>query len=260
MPPSTAAAVTLECRGPDLEALGRLCRPVPGRGRGVCPVCRGCPHPGYALCFSCAQVQAQLSRPCTPVVPVSLYRIPGPLHQVLRRYKDGATARARDHDAAVLARLLDRFLADHGPCLERRAGQGWDLLTTVPSTVGRPGRHPLEEALDTVPWLAARRRSLVVPTAVATGHNRASDRAFAVTRAIRGASVVVVDDTYTSGARAQSAAAALRRAGAAVAAIVPVGRVVDPAHGHHAAAWWAHLSAQPYDFTRCCLEADGDRP
>ena len=45
---------------------------------------------------------------------------------------------------------------------------------------------------------------------------------------LRGARVVLFDDTYVSGARAQSAAATLRLAGAASVAIVVLGHVVRP--------------------------------
>ncbi len=40
--------------------------------------------------------------------------------------------------------------------------------------------------------------------------------------------MALLDDTYVSGARAQSAAAALRRAGATSVVIVAVGRVLRP--------------------------------
>jgi hypothetical protein len=45
---------------------------------------------------------------------------------------------------------------------------------------------------------------------------------------LRGSRAVLLDDTYVTGARAQSAAAALRRAGAAAVVVVPVGRVLRP--------------------------------
>lgn len=214
---------------------------------------------------------AQLSRPCPRVVPVSLYRIPGPLHQVLRRYKDGVTAAARRHDALVVAALLARFLAGHGHCLAsgtkghgsspgpgRPPGRPWDLVTIVPSSMGRPGIHPLELALTSVPWLAAQHRTVLVPAGASPlGHNRASDDAFSVCQPVAGARVVILDDTFTTGARAQSAASALALAGADVVAIVPVGRVIDPGWGPHVATWWAQREALPYDFERCCLEAGG---
>jgi adenine/guanine phosphoribosyltransferase-like PRPP-binding protein len=46
--------------------------------------------------------------------------------------------------------------------------------------------------------------------------------------AVPGRHLLVLDDTYVSGARAQSAAAALRRAGAASVQIVAAGRVLRP--------------------------------
>lgn len=64
----------------------------------------------------------------------------------------------------------------------------------------------------------------------------------------------MIDDTFTSGARAQSAAAALHQAGAHVVAVVPVGRVINPGHAVHVLAYWAALSAQSFDAGRCCLE------
>jgi hypothetical protein len=50
----------------------------------------------------------------------------------------------------------------------------------------------------------------------------------AVTVALRGTRALLLDDTYVSGARSQSAAAALRLAGVATVVIVPVGRVLRP--------------------------------
>jgi hypothetical protein len=45
---------------------------------------------------------------------------------------------------------------------------------------------------------------------------------------VAGTRLVLLDDTYVSGARSQSAAAALRRAGAASVVIVALGRVLRP--------------------------------
>jgi orotate phosphoribosyltransferase-like protein len=67
---------------------------------------------------------------------------------------------------------------------------------------------------------------------------RPNARAFSVAdhASVRGARIVLLDDTYVSGARAQSAAAALRHAGARSTVIIPVGRVLRPdLVGAHAA-------------------------
>jgi phosphoribosylpyrophosphate synthetase len=62
---------------------------------------------------------------------------------------------------------------------------------------------------------------------------RPNPEAFAVAApwrgSLEGARVLLLDDLYVSGSRAQSAAAALRRAGARPVLIVPMGRVIRPA-------------------------------
>ncbi|HEX4540117.1 MAG TPA: hypothetical protein VH112_07700 [Acidimicrobiales bacterium] len=233
--------------------LARFCRPVPARGPGVCAICHGCTRPGFSTCYSCAHVTGQVRRPCHQVVPMSLYAIPSGLHTTLRSYKDGGAADGRRRHTAFVASLLARFLFDHGDCLRRGRVGGWDFITTVPST-GRPGPHPLEGALSMVPWLAAQHRETLVRGSGAIGHNVACDTGFVALPDVGGARVLVVDDTFTTGARAQSAASALALAGARVVAVVPIGRVIDPGHGEHALAYWTSRSREAFDFGRCCLE------
>jgi hypothetical protein len=60
--------------------------------------------------------------------------------------------------------------------------------------------------------------------------------------AVRGARALLLDDTYVSGSRAQSAAAALRLAGAGAVVITPLGRVLRP---DRVAAHAAFLAARP---------------
>ena len=230
------------------EPLAGLCRPVPAPGPGVCVVCRGCARPEFSTCYSCARVTAQVRRPCHRVVPLSLYAIPGGLHATLRGYKDGESGADRRRYAALVVSLLARFLFDHGDCLGSCRAGGWDFITTVPST-NRDGPHPLASALRLVPWLAAQHQETLVRGTAAMAHNVASDDGFVVRSGVRGARVLVVDDTFTTGARVQSAASALQLAGARVVAAVPIGRVVDPCCSEQA----------PFDFGRCCLEPRASR-
>jgi hypothetical protein len=64
------------------------------------------------------------------------------------------------------------------------------------------------------------------------GHMRPNPDAFAVPSTCRttvaGARMLLLDDVYVSGSRAQSAATTLRRAGASSVLIVPLGRVIRP--------------------------------
>jgi predicted phosphoribosyltransferase len=86
-------------------------------------------------------------------------------------------------------------------------------------------------------------------------------RAFAVPRssrtAVSGARVLLLDDTYVSGSRAQSAGAALRGAGARSVLIVPIGRVLRP---ERIAAHAAFLAVRPTEEghrPRCVLAQTG---
>ncbi len=80
-----------------------------------------------------------------------------------------------------------------------------------------------------------------------------------VSATVRGRRALLLDDTYVSGARAQSAAAALRRAGARSVVIVVVGRVLRPDRSPAHAAFLDAVRVQsPADAgsvtlpARCC--------
>jgi hypothetical protein len=196
----------------------------------------------------------QVRHPCHTVVPISHYTIPGDLHGVLRRYKDARCPRQRVHDTEAVGELVARFLRRHEACL---AGghEAFDLLATVPSSKGRPGPHPLIGAIRTDPWLAARHQELLARGPAGLGHARASDLGFSLSRAVDGARIVLLDDTWTTGARAQSAASALQSHGARVLAIVVVGRLVDPGHTPLARRWWRDQVKEPFNLDQCCHEA-----
>jgi len=70
---------------------------------------------------------------------------------------------------------------------------------------------------------------------------------------VGGRTAIVVDDMFVSGSRALSASAALGAAGAHVAAVVPLGRLVRPDHNDATAAFWRARSAWPFDSARCTL-------
>jgi len=163
--------------------------------------------------------------------------------------------------------MLAAFLDHHDRCL---VGPGAlsALIVPVPSTIGgRPswgGRHPVgalaQGALDRRHVNGAVGVDLRLAEVLRAGPvppRRLEARAagFEVIEGaadgLHGAAVVVVDDVFTSGARALSAAATLRRAGAEVAAVVPIGRLVRPDHNATAAAFWADCSRSPWHPGRC---------
>jgi len=229
------------------------CTAVLPPGPGVCSVCRGPAGPGSPLCFCCAAVAAALAAPLAPVIPISTYRIPGPLHTVLRGYKDAPISDARRHYALQLSTLLGRFLALHRPCLEGVGEGPLDVTVAVPPS-SRPGDAPLH-AVGGPAWA----RGLLVRANGPLGHLRPSVDGFAVPAPRRpvvdGKRVLLVEDTLTTGARAQSAAAALRASGALAVVVVVVGRVVRPELNGHHAAYWHRARAEDFRLGRCSLPA-----
>ncbi|WP_326599205.1 hypothetical protein [Streptomyces sp. NBC_01803] len=76
----------------------------------------------------------------------------------------------------------------------------------------------------TVEPTRGRFRDLLSPTKKAAALGRTAAPARYVSSALRGESVLLIDDTWTTGNHAQSAAAALKAAGARHVAVVVLGR------------------------------------
>jgi hypothetical protein len=196
-------------------------------GWSLCPVC-GVPIPSSAAagpCFCCRTVARQLRVPLVPLVSVVTAARRGASARRLRAYKDSPVAEHRSEVAAALVDLVRRWLAAGG-----RVPPG--TVVTVPST-SRPAPPPVDRLVAAVPELADR----WAPGALMAGPGR-SDHLLAcrdgfrirpgrveLLRARRAGTAVVVDDTYTTGARAQSAAATLRLAGIRVSGILVVGHL-----------------------------------
>jgi hypothetical protein len=246
-----------------------LYQPAPRRAGSTaadCEVCRGPVRPGFARCYQChrhALVGPALL--ADAVVPIS-YAIKGtPFADHLWRYKSvpvpsssaplsapAPTAAALPTPAwareSVLALLL-AFLTDHGPCVWQRAGMPPPgRLAVVPTGAGRPGPHPLLRLVS--PYLRLPGCSLALRPG-RQGRDLDLDR-FQVLARPAGASVLLLDDTWVSGASAQSAAAALKLAGARHVAVVVLGRHVNPDDAA-SAPLLAGLAAARYDPSACAV-------
>ncbi len=195
-----------------------------------CPVCDGRARLPFPTCFCCATLTDQLRMPLSPLRAVTTYEVGDSVHRQLRRYKDAPVAEARDRATGELARLVEGWLAVHADSLRGVFGSDWDLVTTVPSS-HRPSGAPADAVVTRVPDLARSHLPLLRRGPVATDHLQASRHGFELAAGVepaslRGRRVLVVDDSVTTGARAQSASAALRRSGVRVAGILVVGRAV----------------------------------
>jgi hypothetical protein len=196
-----------------------------------CRTCRGPAHAGFARCYQCDLAHGRFGGLLADVVVPVAYAVKGgQLAADLWRYKSGLPG-AADAGARLTA-MLSGFLAEHASRVWRSAGMTSEpgLAAVVPTGQGRPGAHPLLGIVASCVDLP------VVRLSAARGappRGRGLDDGAAgwltVASPVGGADVLLVDDTWVSGGSAQSAAAALKTAGARRVALIVLGRHVDPA-------------------------------
>jgi hypothetical protein len=216
-------------------------------------------------------VASRLGLPLAPVLPAHLCPVPGSLYTVLMGYKESPVDEARRRFARLVLRLFADFFVTHRRCLAEAIAPGVDLVLPVPSSA-RPGRTPLEAVeglgalcVASVPPGARWAPRVLRRAEGDIGHMRPNPSAFAVNDSwratVRGSRVLLLDDTYVSGARAQSAAAALRRRGARSILVVPLGRVIRPerfaAHAAFMEGQAGGKTAGDGHRTRCLLVQTG---
>jgi hypothetical protein len=179
---------------------------------------------GYARCFQC-ELHAQ-SAPgllADAVAPVAYAAKGSQLARDLWLYKAGRPASAAAGSRLLL--LLVVFLHDHASRVCQQAGMTRPShVCVVPSGRGRPGQHPLQALTApylALPWVVMRPQPGADPWARSLDPGR-----FHAGRQMTGAGVLLFDDTWASGGSAQSAAAALKQAGARAVAVVVIGRHV----------------------------------
>ena len=185
----------------------------------ICAWCRGLKRTAAEMCVNCRDNLDALGR-IVEIDPITLYYKPTKLRDWLTFYKSGDEALADSAAGEAVAHILANFFAANADRLSHLDIEG---VVVVPSTHRAPP-HPLAVLLQATgaspyPVLTGLRR-----TAQPLGHNQPNVGAFVVVESLALKRVLLVDDVYTSGARAQSAAEALTRAGVTVAAIWVVGR------------------------------------
>jgi predicted amidophosphoribosyltransferase len=203
--------------------IGELITPRPGPG--VCPECFNFTREPTGRCRACRASESHLSA----MVAISYAPAGSPLHRGLADYKRAAEP-AVPYLVDGLAVVLSRFLAGHEACVAAAAGvDRFDSVVVVPSSnPHRAHGHPLGQIVGhRVPETASRYRESLAPSGAVCVAHSFDDRRFAVTEPVDGRTVLLIDDVWTTGACAQSAAAALRRAGAQLVAVVVIGRYVN---------------------------------
>jgi hypothetical protein len=223
----------------------------PGPGPNTCQTCFTFTD-GYERCYPCEHTGG----PLDTVVPISYSIAHEQLHHALAGYKRYSGDGARRLQAE-LAAVLWRFLEAHEQCVARATDTtGFELVTTVPSgDRANDQHHPLRAIVGQVVGPTRDRHERLLARSEIDTEPRAFDPdKFTLKQTLDGQSVLLIDDTWTTGASAQSAAAALKRAGAARVAAVVIGR--------HLKRDWHDNSRQlrriprPFDWSRCALCGD----
>ena len=153
--------------------------------------------------------------------------------------------------------MLWRFLGQHEAHIaEALDVPGFGIVTTVPGTRQREDEHPLVSIVGTIVGHTRSRYEpllTLAPDAVREGRAVLPTRYRATRELTDDPAVLLIDDTWTTGGRAQSAAIALRDAGAAKVAVVVIGRHFDRAFGT-GETYYRQARAQTFTWDRCCLE------
>lgn len=188
---------------------------------GVCRVCRTFIAPEYSHCRRCNAINDNLD----VLVPISYSEHHGPLHNALRAYKGPGGLYAYQRIGAILW----RFLEEHEACVAVAGGvSAFDTVTVVPSSrAADDERSKLRQIVERIEPTASRFERVLKTT------DKESDRIYdpfryEATEALSGRSVLLIDDTWTTGAHAQSAASCLRSAGATSVSAVVIGRHMQP--------------------------------
>jgi predicted amidophosphoribosyltransferase len=235
----------------ELSALYENVMLGPRRGPSVCRICFNFTD-GYSRCYACDHGRLLLDA----VVPISYSVAREQLHHALASYKrlHGDVARRL---GASLAAILWRFLVEHERCLAHAAGtERFDLVTTVPSgDRERDEHHPLKRIAGELVEPTRARYERILRRSEAEVIPRAfSPDKFVATRPLQGKAVLLIDDTWTTGASAQSAAGALKAAGAGPTAAVVIGRHLN--REWHENDRRLRGIERPFDWSRCALCAE----
>lgn len=217
----------------------------PRAGDGVCGICRSWRSGDFPVCWNCQSAIERLGV-ATPVLAVSLYSKPSELREWLTFYKPGR-GHVVEAYGDLLRQMINDFLVAYGSAMHEDFGP-FDYAIPIPSAGSATGA--VSGLFEPSSRLLAPLRPALNFGARATVKAGTQDPSwFTVTGSVEGDRVVVIDDVYASGARAQSAASALRGCGAEVRVIFVVARRMNPEFTTAARRLWRRQVALGYDLS-----------
>jgi predicted amidophosphoribosyltransferase len=224
------------------RAGGYLRNPV-RRDRITCAVCTT-PNAGYERCYRCNS--HRVHNGLADTTAFLTYTVAGQQSgYVMRGYK---AQRPVDEHVAIVAMLTMLALSIHIRCPETLVTVPLARWAAVPSLPAKRGEHPLHRILSNlalggeVPLAAA--ANVQRPRDVSPEHFSTSERV------PPGSHVLLIDDTWTGGGHAQSAALSLRRAGARYVSLLVIARWINEDYGDNA-RFLREIADSDYDPAIC---------
>lgn len=233
---------------------GSHLRTVVRQPGSTCSVCATfVKDPTYQRCWRCEDDHRRYGSDLADLVVPLTYGVNGATSgRVMFGYKSD---RPGETTTTVLLLLLTGYV-HHVRCMGLAVGQAVGPVVTVPSMRrDRAGVHPLRHLSDDANLTSG--ALTLEPTPQGRALGRATGRgAFTVSDPwkVLGEHVVVLDDTWVSGGNAQSAALALRDAGANKVTVLVIARWIERGRGGPtvAALERAHLDGiEAYDPLNC---------
>jgi predicted amidophosphoribosyltransferase len=219
----------------------------------VCPLCRAGKGPRQATCSSCRSTTQQVHYPIDTVIPVSYYVKPeegeqsGLFRDAVHGYKESSDPAERAVLAPIVGGIMARYLLEHGDALADTFGP-WDEVVAVPSTRSAPPSALARVLNEEFSNLVSAPVELLTNGSGEMGFVRASEAGFRTTADVSGAQILLVDDTFTTGARMQSAAHALQAAGARVIVGMTVARKIRVNQQYKSVDLWRRQHAKAFSF------------
>jgi hypothetical protein len=220
--------------------------------RITCRVCAA-PVDGFDHCWRCRQAQ-RIAGVADVVAPLT-YAITGTGSAALvRDYKNHPARAVRERCSEIIKWLVLLGITHHERCIAAAVGSPVARRVVIPSLTSRPGVHPFTEIARAV-GAVGQATLMSAPSALCDRTVRTDKFQLAPGARVDGRHVLVLDDIWTTGSNAESAALALRRAGAAKISVMVVGRWLSPGHRSTAEFIDARLQ-RDYDPDICPVTGD----
>lgn len=178
---------------------------------------------------------------------------PGQMYVALFGYK---SVRPQVAHTELIQSLLGLAISGHMVCGHKLAQQPVFRWAAVPSTQRPPQEHPLRR-------LVAARFQPGFEVALTTRPGAVKERTLQPANfeihgtILPGTHVTVLDDSWVTGGSAQSAAVALRTAGAATVSILTLARVLGPEFGPNSDFMRSGYWQRDFDYTVCPWTGSG---